>query len=136
MYKGKNTLHIYLVWYYIIGTLILSISMYLDGNYPLGYIFIGFFAISVVLYWFYGRSYFGVDLFDQKAEDKNNMTKKSKARRTLHFLVILDFLIGPVIWAAICFWVGRYFWGYVSIGTLILCSTLYWFYGIKYFNVD
>lgn len=125
-----------LILHFLLGPLLLAVATYMGGDPGLGHTFLGLFLVCSLLYWFYGRDYFEGGLFPKKRVAKNDRSQKSKTAKTLHIYFIISFIIGPILWAAICYWVGESAWGHVSVGMFFFWSILYWFYGIDYFQVD
>jgi len=134
MLKNKenifNTISTILVIGLICFSLWISIVSYIVGDPNLGHVSLGVFIVSALLYWFFIRDY----LSNQKKKNKN--TRLPAPIRFVHILVIITFLLGPLLWASINYWVGEYSTGHTSIGVFAFWSIMYWFFGVDYFKVD
>lgn len=132
--KTLKLLSVILVYHFLTGPLILAIAFYLGGNVILGNTLSGLFIGCVLLYWFYVRDFIKIDRLKSKSKDRRPTERATL--RLLNIYIIISFLIGPLLWALICYWAGVMLWGHISIGLFLLWTTLYWIYGIDYLEVD
>lgn len=124
-----------LVLHFLLGPLILAIAFYVDGNYMLGHTNFVLFVLFILLYSIWGRRYvqlrpFGIDTDKDKIQDPNKI-----GRRILHYYFLISFPIGSFFWGLILYWANVMFWGHISMGLTVIWLTIYWLYGVDYFQV-
>lgn len=123
--KQTNLVSVYkiITFLVLLGPFGLGVMSYIVGNYTLGHASMGIFILLLLIYYFLIKGHL--------EEDPKS---SSLSKLILHVLIIIQFLIGPIVWAGFNFWGGNLLTASIMTCIFFVSITIYLLYGKKYFQ--
>lgn len=113
----------FIIFCVLAGPFGFGIISYLSGNTTMAYTSMCIFVVLFLVYYFFIKGFL---------EEENKSRYKSIF--LLHLLVVIQFLVGPFVWAGLNFWAGNLLTASITTAIFLVFLAIYMIYGRKYFQ--